>query len=167
MLDSNKPIERILQNARFKKVIPYLKGDVMDFGGNKGELRKFVKGNYLVVNYDHSVMKGKTFDTIVALAIIEHIVFNEVFDIFRKFKQEHLKENGVIFLTTPTKISRPVLDLMRLTGIGRGDSDEHKHYWNKREIYDLAKKSGFIVEKYQKFQLGLNQMAIFKNGGTL
>ena len=167
MLDSNKPIERILQNARFKKVIPYLKGDVMDFGGNKGELRKFVKGNYLVVNYDHSVMKGKTFDTIVALAIIEHIVFNEVFDIFRKFKQEHLKENGVIFLTTPAKISRPILELGAMIGIEKQNIAEHKHYWTKGDIYSLAEKSGLTVEKYAQFQLGLNQMAIFKNGGTL
>ena len=161
MLDSNKFIEKILQDVRFKKVIPYLKGDVMDFGGNNGELKKFVKGNYLVVNYDHSVMKGKTFDTIVALAVIEHIEFNEVFEIFKKFKQKYLKKNGRIFLTTPTKIAKPFLDLMRLIGI-KGDSIEHKHYWNKKEIYNLAEKSDFVVEKYAKFQLGFNQLAVFK-----
>jgi len=56
-----------------------------------------------------------------------------------------------------------MLELMILTGIGKGDSTEHKHYWNKKEIYNLAEKSGFVVEKYTKFQLGFNQLAVFKH----
>ena len=36
-------VEKFLQNYRFKIVKPYLNGDVLDFGGNKGELKKFVK----------------------------------------------------------------------------------------------------------------------------
>ncbi len=163
MIDSTKFIERFLQKMRFNTVIPYLKGDVMDFGGNKGELRKFVKGKYLVVNYDHSVMKGKTFDTIIALAVIEHIEFNEVFEIFKKFKQENLKKNGRIFLTTPTRIAKPILKLTALIGINKEDLAEHKHYWTKKDIYNLAKKSGFVLEKYTKFQLGFNQLAVFKH----
>jgi len=56
-----------------------------------------------------------------------------------------------------------MLELMILIGIGKGNSAEHKHYWTKKDIYNLAEKSGFVVEKYAKFQLGFNQSAVFKH----
>lgn len=140
----------------------HLEGDVMDFGGNKGELKDFVKGNYLVVNYDHSVMKGKKFDTIVALAVIEHIHVKDVFKVFKKFSQKHLRNKGVVFLTTPTKLAKPILDFMAWAGIvGKENIEEHKHYWSKCDIYRLARETGFKVSKYRRFQMGVNQLAVF------
>ncbi len=141
-------------------VIPYLAGDVLDFGGNKGELKKFVRGEYTLVNYDHRAMEEKTFDTIVALAVIEHINIPEVYQIFKKFK-ERLRPDGKIILTTPTGAAKPILNLM--THIGLADKEniaEHKHYWNKKDIFDLAEKTGFEIKKYKKFQFGFNQLAV-------
>ena len=64
MIDSKKKLENLLQGYRFNKVKKYLIGDVLDFGGNEGELKIFVKGNYTLVNYDHSPMFNKTFDNL-------------------------------------------------------------------------------------------------------
>jgi len=88
MMNSSLYFERFLQNFRFKMVKPYLIGDVIDFGGNKGELEKFVNGRYLIVNYDHSVLENAHYDTIVSLAVIEHIPYEDVFLIFKKFINE-------------------------------------------------------------------------------
>ena len=144
-------------------VIPLLKGDVLDFGGNKGELRRYVKGKYTVVNYDHSEMDNKRFDTIVALAVIEHLEVPEIYKLFKKFKNI-LNENGHILITTPTLIAKPILDLMALTGLAEKDNiDEHKHYWNKKELLDLAQATGFIVQKYKKFQMGFNEFVIMEH----
>jgi len=163
MIDSSRFLEKILQNYRFKKVKPYLKGDVLDFGGNEGELKKLVKGNYLVVNYDHSVMENRQFDTIVSLAVIEHIDPDEVFMIFHKFKKT-LNAGGRIFLTTPTKVAKPVLEFLAFLGIlDKENIEEHKHYWSKEEIYDLADKTGFSVRRFKRFQLGFNQLAVFEH----
>jgi cyclopropane fatty-acyl-phospholipid synthase-like methyltransferase len=163
MIDSSMFLEKFLQDYRFKMVRPYLIGDVMDFGGNKGELKKFVKGRYLIINYDHSLMEKDHFDTIVSLAVIEHIPFREVFNIFKKFKSV-LNLSGRIFLTTPTKIAKPVLELWAFMGIvDKKNIAEHKHYWSKKEIYDLAEKTGFVVKKYRKFQLGFNQLAVLEH----
>ena len=163
MIDSSIFLEKFLQNYRFKMVKPYLIGDVMDFGGNEGELKKFVKGKYLVVNYDHSVMENTSFDTIVILAVIEHIEFDEVFQIFYKFKKI-LNKRGRIVLTTPTKIAKPVLELWSFLGIvDKENIAEHKHYWSKKEIYQLANKTGFVVKKFKRFQLGFNQLAVFEH----
>ena len=163
MIDSKKPIEKFLQNYRFKKVSKYLKGDVLDFGGNNGELAPFVNGNYLVVNYDHSPMYHKKFDTIVLLAVIEHIEVAEVYRIFNQFK-ESLQPKGTIFLTTPTPSSKQVLEFLASIHILDIENiKEHKHYWNKNDLIKLAIETGYEVAKYEKFQLGFNQYAILRH----
>jgi 2-polyprenyl-3-methyl-5-hydroxy-6-metoxy-1,4-benzoquinol methylase len=163
MINTAKFGEKLLQNYRFKIARPYLTGSVLDFGGNKGELKAFVKGEYTLADYDHSPMEGKMFDTIVLLAVIEHIHMKEVFELFHKFKT-HLNPNGKIFLTTPTPMSKPVLEVLSRIGvIGRTNIEEHKHYWNKGEINRLAYANGFSMTKYRLFQLGFNQVAIFEH----
>lgn len=160
-MNSSRPADKLLQYYRFKKVRPYLSGDVLDFGGNRGELKKCIKGKYLAVNYDHSAMAGTHFDTIVCSAVIEHINTPEVLAIFCKFKKI-LNQNGRIILTTPARIAKPALGLMALMRIiDRKSIAEHKHYWNKKEIYDLAERTGFIIKRHEKFQLGFNQLAVF------
>jgi 2-polyprenyl-3-methyl-5-hydroxy-6-metoxy-1,4-benzoquinol methylase len=161
MINSSKFLEAFLQKRRFKKVLPYLKGSVLDFGGNDGELKKYVQGDYTLVNYDHSPMENKYFDTIVALAVVEHIPVDDVYSIFKKFK---LKQNGVLFLTTPTPMSKPVLEFLAFLHIlDKQNIEEHKHYWTRKEIEALAQSAGFKVKYYKKFQLGFNQYAIFEN----
>lgn len=160
MIDSSRFFERLLQSYRFRKAKPHLIGDVMDFGGNKGELKKFCKGRYLVVNYDHSVMENAHYDTIVCLAVIEHIAYDDVFDLFHIFRKV-LNKEGRIFLTTPTIKAKPVLEFMAQLGIiDQANIAEHQHYWSKRDIYELADKTRFTVKEYKKFQIGFNQMAV-------
>lgn len=163
MINTSLFLEKILQKSRFKKVYSHLKGDVLDFGGNKGELGKLVKGNYLAVNYDHSIMYGKTFDTIVALAVIEHIPVTEVYVVFTEFKKI-LKPEGRLFLTTPTPLSKPVLELLAKIGLlDKQNIEEHKHYWNKNDLLALARETGFEIVFRKTFQFGLNQQALLKH----
>lgn len=160
MINSSKPAEAFLQKNRFAIALPFLKGDVLDFGGNEGELEKYVKGTYTLVNYDHAPMEHKTFDTIVALAVIEHIAVDEVYAIFKKLRSK-LKPGGLLVLTTPTPLSKPVLELLAFARVlDPQNIAEHKHYWNKREILSLALDNGFKLLTYRKFQFGFNQMAL-------
>ena len=159
MIDSSKYLENFLQKRRFSMVKNYLKGSVLDFGGNEGELKFFVKGEYTLVNYDHSPMKNKKFNNIISLAVIEHIEVTEVYAIFRKFK-DCLLPDGRIFITTPTPPSKPLLEFLAWIGLlDKENIKEHKHYWNKKDIFELAEKTGFKVENYKRFQLGFNQFA--------
>ena len=161
MININNPLERILQNFRFSKVKNHLIGDVLDFGGNDGELGRFVSGKYTIINYDHTELEKNSYDTIVSLAVIEHIDKDEVFKIFKIFKKV-LKTNGLIYLTTPTPSSKIILETLANIGLlERQNILEHKYYWNEKDISDLAKETGFAVKEYQKFQFGFNQFAIF------
>ena len=154
--------EKFLQECRFKKARPYLIGDVLDFGGNEGELKNLVKGKYTAVNYDHSVLENIQADTIAALAVMEHLNIEEVFEVFQKFRKI-LRKNGRVILTTPSRMAKPVLESLAFLKIIDGKNiKEHKYYWNRKEIYELAKNTGFIVKKYKKFQFGFNQFAIFE-----
>ncbi len=163
MIDSSIFFEKFLQNYRFKIIKPYLIGSVLDFGGNKGELQKLVKGKYLAVNYNRAQMKDSNFDTIACLAVIEHIDIPEVKKIFMEFKKV-LNENGRIFLTTPTKIAKPVLELLSFFNIlDKKNIAEHKHYWNKKELYKLANETGFEVNKYKLFQIIFNQIVVLEH----
>lgn len=163
MIDSSMYLEKFLQEYRFKMVIPYLNWDVLDFWWNQWELKKFVKWSYTVVNYDHSDMENKKFDTIVSLAVIEHIEFQQVFELFKKFKN-CLNDWWQIFITTPTIYAKPVLEsLAFLRLVDKANIDEHKHYWNKKEIYELAQESWFEIVKYKIFQVCFNQLAVFKH----
>ena len=163
MINSSRLIENFLQNYRFKIVKPYLNGDVLDFGGNKGELKKFVHGEYFLINYDHSSMVNIYCDTIVSLAVIEHIPVKDVVEVFQRFKMI-LRKNGKIFITTPTQMAKPVLELWAYIGIvDKENIKEHQHYWSKKEIYDLASVTGFKIKKYKIFQLGFNQFSIFEH----
>lgn len=162
MINSAKVFEGLLQQSRFKMAIPFLKGDVLDFGGNEGELKRFVRGSYTLVNYDHSPMKNKTFDTIVVLAVIEHIPVGDVFDVFRSFTGK-LRPEGMLLLTTPTPQAKRLLELMAfLNLLDRHNIREHKHYWTKTDICKLAEQNDFTVKAYRKFQWGFNQLAILE-----
>jgi len=162
MLNSKLTVEKFLQKQRFRKVFPYLKGHVLDFGGNKGELAQFVKGSYSLINEDYSLLEQPVeFDLIVALAVIEHIETSVVNELFRKFKKV-LKKSGSIIITTPAPKSKPVLEILAFAGLlDRENIKEHKHYWKEKELFNLASSTGFIISNYRKFQFGLNQFARF------
>lgn len=160
-MKSEKLVEKILQKQRFKKILPFIKGkSVLDFGGNKGELQEYISQKYTLCNEDYSVLKGKKFDTIVSLAVVEHIPLEQVFEIIKMLK-EHLNKKGRIIITTPTKINKSVLEFLAKINLLDGENiKQHKHYWDKEELIDLAKKADLNINHYKKFQLGLNQIIV-------
>lgn len=155
----NKFMETFLQKRRFSKALPYIVGHVLDFGGNRGELENHLKhsASYTCINDEN--IPDKKYDTVVALAVIEHLPVNRVYKVLQKFR----KTNGQVVITTPSKQSKPILEFMAWLGItDRENIREHKHYWNRKELFDLAKSTGFSVMRYKRFQFGLNQLFIIK-----
>jgi hypothetical protein len=74
-----------------------------------------------------------------------------------------LRDNGKIFLTTPTRRGKPIIEFLGFIGLlGKENVAEHKHYWNKEDLIALADATGFVVDRYGTFQGGCNQWAILK-----
>ena len=155
-------LESFLQKQRFSRILPYITGEVLDFGGNKGELAKYIDNKYFCVNYDYTILKGRTFDTIVSLAVLEHIPLDNVNNVIKMF-YEHLNKGGKVIITTPTPLCKPILEfLANLRILDKENIMEHKKYYRYIDLYKLFKKNNFNIKLYKKFQFGLNQLAIFE-----
>ncbi len=162
-MKSNKLMEKILQKIRFKNVIPFARGDVLDFGGNNGEFRKnIIYESYTLCNRDYSVIKNKKFDTIFMIAVLEHL---ENVEKTINMLKKHLKDNGKIIITTSIPSTRIFLYFMGMINLLDMDNqEEHKEFFSRKGLFRLAKRCNMSVNHYSTFELGLNQMIVLKKG---
>jgi SAM-dependent methyltransferase len=165
-----------LQRARLAVTQPYLSRRVLDMGCGNGRLADYVSpGLYVGVERDQEAIAaaraaypGHTFverlpesgkfDTIVALALIEHLKRpQDALISWSKF----LAEDGRIVLTTPHKAFRSVHDLGSRLGLFSQDAaDEHETMFDRRSLDVLAGQSGLRVEHYKRFLGGANQLIV-------
>ncbi len=96
------------------------------------------------------------FDVVTALALIEHLeedaVKNLFFEVFRI-----LKNKGIFIITTPSKISKPILELLSKIKItSKEEIEEHKKYYEIFEIYNLFELANFKNISVKLFEFGFN-----------
>lgn len=98
-------------------------------------------------------------DQATMLAVLEHVLHPEftLQSIYRL-----LKDGGELILTTPTPLSKPILEFLayRLRLIDEGEIRDHKHYFSKQELIALLQKIGFKDIRHRYFECGVNQIAI-------
>jgi len=164
-MDNSVGIEKLLQWLRFEKASGYVYGRVLDFGGNNGEFGRYLQLNsisissYTFVN-DIKAVTG-VYDAIMCLAVIEHIDVREVFKTFKILKN-HLSCKGKIVVTTPSCMSKVLLQFLAFIGLlDKKNLAEHKHYWNRYELFALT-GSNDLTFTYSKFQFGFNQLIVLK-----
>jgi len=91
------------------------------------------------------------FDYITMLAVVEHIEKDSLknyFDLIYGL----LKPKGRLIITTPCKISKPIINFLYKSLIVR-----HKNYFNFEEL-DKLLKGKFILKEYHVFAFGFNQL---------
>ena len=109
---------------------------------------------------DRFEFPDQTFDHITVLAVLEHIPQDQVDVLFREFRRI-LKDGGSVLLTTPTPASKPLLEFLafKLKIISGPEIADHKHYWSRADIENLAARQGLACEIHRTFQFGLNSFA--------
>lgn len=172
-----------LRSSRIKKYIRD-KDRVLDFGcGSQGYFLKDIKdfigegvgldsevesgtyGNLVFIkfNFENKLPSdiGK-FDKIVMLAVLEHIEINKVDNLLAEFKKV-LSDSGQIIMTTPTPMSKPILELLASTKIiNKDEIADHKKYYAKNDIAELARQNKLKLVSYKLFQAGLNSEIVFE-----
>lgn len=181
---SNQSSEGILspflQNLRIREVKKHLAGQILDIGCGNGALAHFCEPkNYLgfdicaevigIAKETHPSYKfttkfpmGKRFNTIVLLAVIEHI--NKPF-FFLNTIGNLLENNGKIIITTP----HPGFGCIHTLGskiqiFSSEANEEHQELINLEKMAVFIENSNLRIVKYHRFMLFANQLFILEKG---
>ena len=99
-------------------------------------------------------------DCITLLAVLEHLEYPE-----NILKECHriLKPEGVLILTSPTPLSKPLLEFLsfKLNIVSPVEISDHKNYFNSAQLIRILKdECGFRRVIAKTFQFGLNNFVI-------
>jgi cyclopropane fatty-acyl-phospholipid synthase-like methyltransferase len=180
-------LDKFIARWRLSKVLSHIeKGDkVLDFGcGNQAFFLRAAEellSEGIGIDYDVETQQlspklrtiggkyeeqlpfeSQYFDKIVMLAVLEHIPLDKVDALMQEFKRL-LKPGGKLVFTTPTPLSKPVLEFMayNLKIIVEAEIRDHKKYYNKNDVLELAQRNGLLLSSYATFQLGMNSVMTF------
>jgi 2-polyprenyl-3-methyl-5-hydroxy-6-metoxy-1,4-benzoquinol methylase len=180
-------LSKYLSAARIGQVIPYIRGDVLDIGCQKGQFRELAReqiGRYVGIDIDSNQIERarelhsdcdfilcdvddsipefhEEFDTVVMCAVIEHL-FNQKRVMASPARA--LKPNGRIVITTPTPFGNDIVHRFG-SAVGLFSSvarDDHIVIYNRLRFKILAREVGLGLERHKLFQLGCNQLAILR-----
>lgn len=171
--------------------IPDAARSLLDFGGGYGYLIKNV-GIEKAVSIDEKItitlyrdISGKMrrqeetegflfverlpfesnlFDCITAVAAVEHI--RNIKALFEEFYRV-LSTEGTLIVTVPSRWVDhilPFLDRGSNQLRGKSVAEEHEHHLDKKQMREIVRDL-FEMTKYRRFQLGLNQLFVFKKAG--
>jgi len=112
---------------------------------------------------DKILLENESCDIVTMTAVLEHLILpqeilNESFRV--------LKNGGELILTTPTPISKPILNFLafKLKLIDKKEIGDHKRYFNSRDIKIMLLKSGFREENIKSsfFEFFFNNFIVAK-----
>lgn len=170
-----------LRRKRFEMVKPFLTKKILDIGCGSGMLAGLIScENYLGLEVDDEVLDcaknnfpnhnfvstldncDEKFDTIVMLAVIEHVNKPENFlkDISNYLNASNPEAR--IVLTTPHPYSEWIHDLGSSIGLFSAHAnEEHETLLNRKALEKIGTMSNLKLTTYKRFLFGVNQMAIF------
>jgi 2-polyprenyl-3-methyl-5-hydroxy-6-metoxy-1,4-benzoquinol methylase len=170
-----------LRSRRLRAVRPHLRGRVLDFGCGVGVLASLCRpDDYLGMDVDdvsltlarqrypefHFVSEEpvhERFDTIAALAVIEHVA--DPVALLARF-QDLLAPDGRIALTTPHPGFRWMHTLGARVGVfSAAASEEHQRFIDRAGMQALLADTRLMVVEYHRFLHGSNQLFILKQSG--
>jgi 2-polyprenyl-3-methyl-5-hydroxy-6-metoxy-1,4-benzoquinol methylase len=174
-----------LKKKRLRMILPYIPhaAKILDIGCDNGALLKYlptfefylgldnqaamISGNqqrnkqanvsFACVNFSDFDWTGTPFNLVVMTAVVEHL--EDIASALFKLKSI-MTENGLILITTPTPISRFVLQAgAACRFFARHSLHEHKNYFRKSDFQFLR---DWKLEKYKHFEFRMNQLVVLR-----
>ncbi len=177
-------LDRIIRRLRERKIVRLIPDNsiVCDLGCGSGKFLYSIAGNIKEgIGIDRDVKSYKIgnitfikldlekklklpsnkFNVVTSLAVLEHLNKPEslVKEAFRI-----LKKNGLFIATTPSKLSKSILEFLafKLHLINEEHIKEHKNYFSREDLRRILKKYGFKNIKISYFEFGMNNIIIAK-----
>lgn len=167
-----------LRRRRLRAAAPFLRGRVLDYGCGVGVLAgcclpqayvgvdideeslSLAKQQYPRYRFEKEIPEGETFDTVVALAVIEHLPMPAM---FLQRCAHVLNPGGHVVLTTP----HPAGDRLHLWGAKMGlfsasAHEEHEMLIDHVMMQELAAPANLMIQTYRRFLFGVNQLFILR-----
>ena len=172
-----------LARARARKVVSHVRGRVLDVGCGSGTILNFLPGDidYVGVEIDphlvetlldsypdataysldiqrEAVSGEEPFDTILALALIEHL--ERPLDFLERYIPL-LAMGGTILITTPTRIGDRVHSVLQRLGIASPVVGEvHFHIYRLSELKAVLEGQELEIVAARRFQARMNQLVV-------
>ena len=169
-----------LRERRLRAALPFVAGRVFDCGCGAGSLASHCDpATYVGFDVDpdalalaraahpaHSFVNempaGGSFDTVVALAVIEHVPDPPA---FLRGLARLLAPGGRIVLTTPHPSLRWAHELgARLRIFSAEAAEEHEALLDRRSVEAAAGEAGLLLREARRFLFGANQLFVLETG---
>jgi 2-polyprenyl-3-methyl-5-hydroxy-6-metoxy-1,4-benzoquinol methylase len=167
-----------LRNRRVAAAVPFIEGRVLDIGCGVGILAgrcapdryfgfdvdvqsiELARKEYPYHRFDTALPAGEIFDTIIGLAVIEHVP--RPVEMLRQLCS-HLAPNGKIILTTP----HPAFEWLHRLGSTFGlfsdaAADEHETLLDEKAMRQTGRDVDLDIVISRRFLFGANQVFVLK-----
>ncbi len=179
-----KRLDRFVQRWRIAKAVPFIgKGaKILDIGSGEGELFE-VLGDRIsfgigvepllpetIEGPRYRVIPGpfppqapfaQKFDVITILAVLEHFP-EEVLQTCCKTCRELLNTGGHVIITVPSRYVDGILNLMRFLKLVDAETLGEHHGFDVSMVAKLFPPAHFRLVTKKKFQLGFNNLFVFR-----
>lgn len=175
-----------LQSVRFKMAAKHIEANnnLLDIGCFNGELFQLLQEKNISgtgvdpladigkvklpddvvlqrVHFPTDKVKGLKFNYITALAVFEHISPDEQHN-FLEECYRLLSEEGKMIITVPSSMVDNILRTLKFLHLIDAMSLEQHHGFKPVEVIPVFRKAGFILLRHTRFELGLNNLFVFK-----
>lgn len=179
-----KALDRFLQRWRIAKTRPFIQkgARVLDIGCADGVLfeqleerigegvgidpdlqERVVKPRYTLLpgTFPASLNEDDRFDAITMLAVLEHVSPERQKELAQGCAR-HLKLDGHLVITTPSPMVDPILDVLAFLRLIDGMSLNQHYGFEPGDTPGIFASHGLRLVRASKFQLGLNNLFVFR-----
>jgi 2-polyprenyl-3-methyl-5-hydroxy-6-metoxy-1,4-benzoquinol methylase len=168
----------LLRRRRHHAAASYLRGRILDVGCGSGALAALVPADFYVGfdidrislltarnrfpyhRFVNTLPRDEKFDTIVALAVIEHLQEPGLFlaGLATLLGEGH---DVRIVLTTPHPVASEFHRAGAAVGLfSRSANEEHQPLLDRRSLSALSGDAGLDFSEYRRFLFGMNQLCV-------
>lgn len=145
--------------GKLSNVKSYMGIDVVE-GLIENNRRVYPQHKFACINIEKEVLRGKQFDNILLMAIVEHLQSPR--DVLKNL-EDVLSIGGRIIITTPAPIARNILRVGARLGLFSKEAEsEHRTLMSDSKLLRIAGECELKVEYLGRFLFGMNQILVLR-----